>query len=118
MRQQRCQRRQRLLRERGQRQAWRARTPREEEREREKKSASRQAFAAVALSLSLCALSLGVHYALTECIFNMGGVSAAHFANWNVYKPGEQLPQYSLLFTFPSGLVSATESEREKENYI
>lgn len=80
-------------------------TEREGERERE---LSRGKLTLL-LFLSLFAAALWracTMRCFAECIFNMVGVADAHFANWNVYKPGEQLPQYSLLFTFASGLVS------------
>lgn len=79
-------------------------TTREGEREREL-SRGKLMLLCCSLSLSLPALSGA------QCIFNgVVGVADAHFANWNVYKPGEQLPQYSLLFTFASGLVSSGRS--------
>lgn len=113
VRQQRSRRRQ--LRERVQRsssQAWRAHN-RERRRESESSVGASLCYFA-ALCLSLCLRSLArvcTMRCLAECIFNsMVGVADAHFANWNVYKPGEQLPQYSLLFTFASGLVSSGRS--------
>lgn len=87
--------------------------PREKERERESSVGASLCYLA-ALCLSLCPRSLAracTMRCLAECILNsMVGVADAHFANWNVYKPGEQLPQYSLLFTFASGLVSSGRS--------
>lgn len=109
VRQQRSQRRQ--LRERVQRcssQAWRAHN---RERRRERESSVGASLLYYSFSLSAAALWRACTMrCFTECIFNMVGVADAHFANWNVYKPGEQLPQYSLLFTFASGLVSSGRS--------
>lgn len=88
-------------------------TAREGERESESSVGASLCYFA-ALCLSLCLRSLArvcTMRCLAECIFNgVVGVADAHFANWNVYKPGEQLPQYSLLFTFASGLVSSGRS--------
>lgn len=87
--------------------------PREKERESESSVGVSLCYFA-ALCLSLCLRSLArvcTMRCFAECIFNgVVGVADAHFANWNVYKPGEQLPQYSLLFTFASGLVSSGRS--------
>lgn len=90
VRQQRSRRRQ--LRERVQRsssQAWRANN---RERRRESSVGASLCYFA-ALCLSLCLRSLArvcTMRCLAECIFNgIVGVADAHFANWNVYKPGD-----------------------------